>query len=207
MVIARKMKEDPTFKKRFGISTTIKYTGDVLIDPKCQKSYDRAWKKFQSEMEQCGSWYRRKRFDAMLKKIEPLGDDLPFCKRVEIRYISKKVGHGVFAKENIAPYSILNHYAGIIRPDKEIDPDNDSAFTFSDFPKFTIDGKSAGNWVRFMNHSPERDPKTNVVPWEHYSKWGPRIIFTACHRGIKKGAQLLYSYGETYWEEGSFLDL
>jgi len=198
------MKEDPTFKERFGISTPIKYVPDVVVDPKYKREYDRAWKKFEDEMEQVGSVHRRKRFDALLRKVHKLGDDLPFTKRVAIRHISKEVGHGVFAKQYIPPYSVLNSYGGILMPDKLVDPDNDSTFMFTEFPKFSIDGVRAGNWCRFMNHSGEGDKKTNVVAWEHYSEWGPRIVFTASHRGIKKGAQLLYSYGEDYWEEGTF---
>lgn len=201
------MKADPTFKERFGINTPIIYTHDVIVDPKWKASYDRAWKRFLRENEPCGSLLRRKRFDSVLKRVEKLGDDLPFTKRVEIRYVSKSVGYGVFAKEYIPPYSILNHYAGILRPDKAISSNNDSTFMFSSFASFSIDAEKAGNWCRFMNHSPEKNPHTNVVAWEHYSDWGPRIIFTAGSKGIKKGAQLLYSYGESYWEDNGFIPL
>lgn len=198
------MKEDPTFKKRFGISTPIRYLFDVVVDPKYVEKYERAWKKFQDEREQIGSKARRKKFDALLRRIHNLGDDLPFTKQVAIRYIDKNIGYGVFAKENIKPYTVLNTYAGILRPDKLINPDNDSAFMFSDFPQFSIDGARAGNWCRFMNHGEDDGGQTNVVAWEHYSDFGPRIIFTASHRGIKKGSQLLYNYGESYWEEDEF---
>ena len=201
------MKEDPIFKERFSISTSIRYVPDLVVEARWQKQYDRAWKRFLKENEMVGSPYRRKRFDAFLKKIATLGDDLPYTKRFAIRFINSKVGYGVFAKEKIPSYSILNHYAGILKPDKMIAVDNDSTFEFSEFPQFSIDGKSAGNLCRFMNHSPERDPQTNAIAWEHYSKWGPRIIFTASCHGIKKGAQLLYSYGESYWEENKFLKL
>jgi len=201
------MKEDPTFKKRFGISTPIRYIYTAIVDPKYQKNYDRAWKKFQKEMEVCDSPSRRKRFDAILKRIDKLQDDLPYCNRIAIRYINKKVGYGVFAKENIPPYSVLNQYGGILTLDKEIPSKHDSTFMFSDFEKFSIDAHNAGNWCRFMNHSSEGDPHTNVLAWEHYSDWGPRIFFTAGPHGVKKGAQLLYSYGDSYWEEGAFLKL
>lgn len=198
------MQYDPTFKKRFKINTTIKYVPDVVVDPKYKAQYERAWKKFCKETEQVGSEKRRERFDSVLRRIEKLEDDLPFTKRISIRYIGKKVGFGVFAKEDIAPYSILNSYGGILRPDKMVNPENDSTFTFSDFPKFSIDAAKEGNWCRFMNHSPEGNPHTNVVAWEHYSDWGPRIIFTASNRGIKKGTQLLYSYGDSYWDGDKF---
>ncbi len=201
------MKEDPIFKERFGISTPIKYAPDVTVDPKVQERYDRAWKRFLKKHEPCGSAYRRKRFDSLLKRIEKQGDDLLFTERFEIRYISKKVGYGVFAKQYIPPYSLLNSYGGVLKPDKLIATDNDSTFMFSDFTSFSIDAQKTGNWCRFMNHSPEGNSHTNVVAWEHYSKWGPRIIFTACHKGIKKGDQLLYSYGDSYWEDDGFVKL
>lgn len=201
------MKEDPTFKERFGISTPIVYCHDVIVEPKWKEKYQKAWKKFQKEYEVGGSLLRRQRFDTILRKVEELGDDLPFTKRFEIRYINKKVGHGVFAKEYIPPYRVLNHYGGLLRPDKAISSNNDSTFMFSDFPDFSIDATEAGNWCRFMNHADEKHPVTNVTAWEHYSDWGPRIIFTAGRKGIRKGTQLLYSYGDSYWDEGGFLDL
>ena len=206
-VIENCMKEDPTFKERFGISTAIKYMPNVKVEAKWQKSYERAWKKFQRENESVGSILRRKRFDHLLRTIEKLDDDLPYTTRIKICYIGKKVGYGVFAKEHIAPYSLLNSYAGVLRPDKAIATNNDSTFMFSDFPSFSIDAAKQGNWCRFMNHSPPRNPHTNVVAWEHYSEWGPRIIFTASRRGIKKGTQLLYSYGDSYWEGDGFVEL
>lgn len=198
------MKEDPTFKKRFGISTTIRYVPDVVVDPKYIQQYEKAWKKFQKNKKQEAFTWRKKRFDAFLHRIQKLEDDLPFTKRFAIQYINKEIGYGVFAKTSIAPYSILNSYAGILKPDRLIDPNNDSAFMFSDFPSFSIDAMQAGNWCRFMNHSSEKSKKTNVLAWEHYSKWGPRIIFTANNRGIKKHSQLLYSYGDLFWDEDSF---
>jgi len=198
------MREDPTFKKRFGISTPIRYIPDVVVDPKIEKAFQTYYKKFLREHELLGSPLRRKRFDGLLKRIKRERDDLHFCKRIEIRFINKNVGFGVFAKVTIPPYSLLNHYAGLLTLDKEIDPNNDSTFKFSDIKKYSLDAAKQGNWCRFMNHSPEKDKRTNVTAWEHYSEWGPRILFTANHRGIKKGTQLLYSYGDEYWVEGNF---
>jgi len=203
----KNMEEDPLFKERFGLSTPIRYASDIVVEDKSQKKYEQAWKRFKKKAKNTNSLSRCRQFDAFLKRVEKLKDDLLYTKRVEIRYINKDVGYGVFAKENIPPYSILNHYAGLLRPDKTISENNDSTFMFSDFTSFSIDAQNVGNWCRFMNHAPEKDPCTNVIAWEHYSKWGPRIIFTASNRGIKKGEQLLYSYGDSYWEEGEFLEL
>lgn len=198
------MKADPTFKERFGISTPIIYSHDVIVDPKWRDKYNKAWRKFRKEFEMAGSVTRHKRFDVLLRKVEKLGDDLPFTHLVEIRYINKDIGYGVFAKQYIRPYTLLNHYGGILRPDQAISEDNDSTFMFSNFPDFSIDAAKAGNWCRFMNHS---EKGANVVAWEHYSEWGPRILFTVGKKGIRKGTQLLYSYGDSYWEEEGFESL
>lgn len=197
------VKEDPIFKKRFGISTPIRYVPTIIVDPDYVEKYERAWKRFYGKMDQSESVQRSKKFDAALWRMENLKDDLPFTKSVDICFINERVGYGVFAKENIPPHTILITYGGILRPDKLINPSNDSTFMFSDFPSFSIDAAHAGNWARFMNHSPEGSKHTNVIAWEHYSQWGPRIMFTAGKQGIKKGDQLLYSYGEDYWDDGN----
>ena len=198
------MKEDPTYKERFGISTPIRYIFNVEIDPHYEKAFCTYYKRFLNEHELLGSYLRRKRFDGMIKRIHREGDDLYYCKCVEIKYITKNVGFGVFAKVNIPPYRLLNLYAGLLTLDEDVNPNNDSTFKFSDIKKYSLDAAKQGNWCRFMNHSPQKNKQTNVTAWEHYSDWGPQIIFTANHRGIKKGTQLLYSYGDEYWEEGQF---
>ena len=69
------MKADPTFQERFGINTPIRYEHDLIIEPKAEKSYERAWKKFLKESTFNGSKSRRDRFDAFLKRIEKLAHD------------------------------------------------------------------------------------------------------------------------------------
>lgn len=201
------MREDPVYKERFGISTPIRYMPDVVVDPKYRVAFERSYKRFLLKHEMVGSRLRLKRFDGLVRRIQREGDDLHYTKRVEIRYINKRIGFGVFARVYIPPYSLLNHYAGLLTLDKEIDPENDSTFKFSEISKYSIDAAKQGNWCRFVNHCGEKDRRLNVTAWEHYSPWGPRIIFTANHRGIKKGAQLLYSYGDEYWEEKEFEEL
>jgi len=204
VAIDGEMKSDPIFKERFGISTPIIYSHDVIVDPKWKAQYNKAWKKFRKEFDLCGSVRRHQRFDKLLKRIEELGDDLPFTKMVDIRFINKDVGYGVFAKQYIPPYTLLNHYGGILKNEKAIAENNDSTFMFSNFPDYSIDAAKVGNWCRFMNHS---ETGTNVIAWEHYSDWGPRILFTSGRKGIRKGQQLLYSYGDSYWDEEGFEEL
>lgn len=199
---------NPIFRDRFHICTSIKYLPKVIVEPRWRTSYEKAWKHFLEKKRPRKPFGRFLRFETLLNRIEELGDDLPYCQRVRISFINEEVGYGVFANQFIPPYSILNQYAGILKPDKTIAADNDSTFMFLDFPAYSIDAKKAGNWTRFVNHGQEKGKHTNVLAWEHYSrKWGPRIILTASWRGIKKDEQLLYSYGSTYWDEDRYLHL
>lgn len=198
-----KKQPDPVFQKHFQIRSKIRYMYDVGIEKGLEEKFHRAWRRFYKTYKP-EKTNRHKRFDGFFERVRKGSFAETNSDRVAIRYINKTIGYGVFAKKDIAPYSILNHYTGLIRLDKTIDPENDSTFTFSDFPKYAIEALSQGNWTRFMNHGKERAPETNVTPWEHYIPEGPRIIFTASHRGIKKGEQLLYSYGDLYWEDEEF---
>lgn len=194
---------DPVFEKKFRIKTPIKYLDDVEIEKGKKKLFETKWKRAYKRANDDLSETRRKAFEAYFRRFHREGDAF-YTKRLSIRYLGPKVGYGVFAKEAIAPYSTLGHYVGIFRLDQEISEKSDSTFSFGDFPLFSIDAKKAGNWVRFMNHSELGDPKTNVVAWEYYTKEYPYIVVTAGPRGIKKGAQLLYSYGDKYWHDKLF---
>ncbi len=196
------MAYDLYFLKTFGIKTKIKYLFDVTIKKKDQKKFYSRWKRFYSKNRIQFSPTREDQIEAFYKKLKKLKDDQVFCRKVDIRFIDKKMGYGVFAKEDISKYTILNHYAGILRPDRDVSDDNDSAFTFPDFEKYSIDAQKQGNWTRFMNHS----ENTNVKVWEYYLPEGPRIIFTAGPKGIKKSAQLTYSYGDIYWDEEDLVE-
>ncbi len=191
------MKVDKNFHEIFGIKTKIEYLSDVVIEEKYKKDFLKKWKKFYKKGKDGLSKTRKKQIEAFYKKFNKEKTDISFCDKIEIRFISKQMGHGVFAKEDIPKYTILNHYAGILRPDKVVADDNDSSFGFPDFKGYSIDAQDQGNWARFMNHS----ENTNVVVWEYYLSIGPRIFFTSGPNGIKKGEQLTYSYGDIYWDE------
>ncbi len=191
------MQYDPTFKKIFHIQTKIRYISNVEIDPKFQKGFEKAWKAFYSPNKNKLSPTRKKQFSGFFTRFKKLKTDLPFCKKIAIRFISKRMGYGVFASQDIGKYVILNHYAGVLTKDSTIGLHNKSTFTFQDFPKYSIDAEKKANWCRFMNHS----EKGNVIAWEYYLPEGPRIIYTTGSKGVKKGEQLLYSYGDDYWSE------
>jgi len=198
--MGQKKKWDQTFKKLFNIETDVVALQSIEIDEKIAKRFQRFWKCFYKRAEPMTSNYRRERFDAFFRQLERDGCDDRYTKRITIRFISSKVGHGVFANEDIPPYSTLIHYVGLLTLDREIDPKHDSTFSFSAIKNYSIDAALRGNWARFMNHAPEKSPANNAVPWEYYTAAGPRIVFTAGAKGIKKGEQILYSYGDDYWK-------
>ena len=195
--------KDPIFAKKFRIKTSIKYLYDVVVEKGKKKLFETRWKKAYKRAEDGLSETRRRAFESYFRCFKREGNEV-YTRRLAIRHIAPKVGYGVFAKEAVPPYSTLGHYVGVLRLDQEIDETNDSTFSFGDFPLFSIDAKKAGNWARFMNHSDLKNPKTNVVAWEYYTKESPYILFTAGPKGVKKGAQLLYSYGDKYWHENLF---
>lgn len=198
---------DVVFKKRFGIQTSIEYLENVEVCPKVADRFKRSWRRFLPKAKPIISEYRGERLEAFFRQLQADGTDERYCQRVTIKYINEKVGYGVFAKVNIPPYSTLHHYAGVLALDDKIHPDHDSTFSFTDYKTFSIDAMKKGNWTRFMNHSPEGHPRNNVIPWEYYLSEGPRVVFTSGQHGIKKGEQLLYSYGDEYWAERKFLSL
>lgn len=196
---------DPVYKKKFGINTPIQYLEDSVVEKGKEKLFKETWKRTLKKLKPNLSVTREEKFEAYFRRLERMGNDDYYSNRVAIKFISKKVGYGVFAKEHISPYSTLCHYTGKYRLDQDIDPENDSTFTFTDFKLFSIDAKDQGNWARFMNHA--EAAAVNVIAWEYYTKERPYIVFTAGPKGVKKNEQLLYSYGDDYWHEGSFSKL
>ena len=195
------------YKKRFGIRTPIVYLENMEVDEKVRDRFQKSWKRFYPKAKSIISESRGERLEAFFRQLKKDGTDERYCKRVTIRRINSHVGFGVFATEDIPPYSTLHHYAGVLMHDDDLDPDHDSTFSFTDYKNYSIDAMEKGNWTRFMNHSPDGNPKTNVIPWDYYLPEGPRVVFTSGQYGIKKDQQLLYSYGDTYWEERKFSSL
>lgn len=199
--MAPKKKVDPMFKKYFGVETPIVYLNSIKVQKKLEKRFQRSWRRFYNKAKPLISETREERFDAFFRQLERDGTDERYTQRISIQLINPVVGYGVFAKEDIPPYSTLNHYTGLLMLDDEIHADHDSTFSFTDFKTFSIDAMKHGNWCRFMNHCAEGESKNNAIPWEYYHEEGPRIVFTSGVRGIKKGEQILYSYGDEYWQE------
>lgn len=115
-----------------------------------------------------------------------------------IEWINSYLGYGAFAAKNITELTYMGEYTGIVRRrHKKKDLGNNYVFRYVTGPRdtpFVIDAKDQGNFTRFMNHSD--DPNLT-------SRWiiagGITHIILFANQPIKKGTQLTYNYGPTYW--------
>ena len=117
-----------------------------------------------------------------------------------LKKVNPLIGYGVFAKENIPELSYIGEYAGELRARQRIDRRNNYIFgylvgTFR--TPWVIDAKNRGNFTRFINHSfhPNICSRGIIINGLYH------IIFFA-NKPIKKGQQLTYDYGPTYWNRG-----
>lgn len=123
---------------------------------------------------------------------------------VECRFISDKMGLGVFARETIPANTPLFFYSGrLVSPSKE----PISAYYFLtgyNCFKRNIDSVTDGCYSRFVNHAPTKSrvgclsANLKVICLSYF---GLSLIVYETVREIKNGEQLLVSYGPRYWRE------
>ena len=186
---------DSVFNRVFGVKVARKYTGRLICPSRGKRGYfvlpraNKLPKRMTAPNKGC--------LECILESSD-LADDR-YAQRVEIKYISKKVGYGVFAREDI-PRGIVGLYAGEL---KKLNRFSTSRYLFSFITpllrEVMIDGSRRGNWAAFINHSPLGSKVNNLIVKEYFYKGLPYILFYAPKK-IKKGAQLLYDYGDSYWE-------
>ena len=116
---------------------------------------------------------------------------------IYIKFITKDVGYGIFAAQDIKKGELIGEYTGIVKPvdfskKKE---DFDYAWGFPPPAKFVVDSKDAGNFTRFINHS--NTPNVSMVYVLINNRWHLAYI---ANQDIKKDQQLLANYGKPYWQ-------
>lgn len=118
-----------------------------------------------------------------------------------VRFIDDVVGCGLFAEADIEKDQFVGEYTGrIIDTDKDL---KDSKYSW-DYPirhdkrgnpiKNSLDAWDAGNELRFVNHDDKPNAEVRMMP--QGGLWHVTYIAT---RPIKKGDQILTSYGQKYW--------
>lgn len=121
-----------------------------------------------------------------------------------MKFISTKVGYGIYAAADIEPGQLIAEYVGIIYDEQSyLSKTQNTKYCWNLQPpslikgskKFYVDAIKYCNFTRIINHS----YKPNVVPVPMHGPDGSRMLYVACER-IKKDEQLLVNYGTGYWQ-------
>lgn len=135
---------------------------------------------------------------------EPLQGFLnsPTIPRIEIRFISDRVGLGVFSVEEIEKGTPLFMYSGKLES-KSVITSMYSFISNSDCFNREMNARDYGNFSRFMNHAPdssiENIARANVA-CINSNFYGVDIKQFVSNKKIMKGDQLLFDYKAGYWK-------
>lgn len=143
------------------------------------------------------------------KQVNPQAEELgkkyiekieaAYIPQVSVRWITDQVGYGLFAEEEIPLGSYVGEYTGIVRRNdrRYFEALNNYCYEYPVEDEigrsFVIDA-TQGNLTRFINHSFHPNLQPVHVFYDGYY----HLIFIALI-SIKKGEQLSYDYGESYW--------
>ncbi|WP_100934249.1 SET domain-containing protein [Candidatus Chlamydia corallus] len=120
---------------------------------------------------------------------------------VSVCWINSHIGYGVFAHDEIAPWTYIGEYTGILRRRQAIWMDeNDYCFRYPmplfTLRYFTIDSGNQGNITRFINHSDQ--PNAEAVGIFNDGLFHVIIRTIA---PIHAGQEICYHYGPLYWKQ------
>lgn len=122
-----------------------------------------------------------------------------YTPKLSVRWISERVGYGVFAEEGIRKNDYVGEYVGVVRENVRVyfAPLNDYCYEYPVLDRlgrsYVIDATN-GNVCRFINHS----EKPNLKPYYAFFDGVFHLIFLTI-RKIEKAEQLTYDYGPSYW--------
>lgn len=119
---------------------------------------------------------------------------------VYIRWVSKEMGHGLFAKTKIVKGSYIGEYVGVVVPHDIPDCHNPYCFNYptSDIPRFrkhVIDAEYKSNELRYANHSSSPNTETRGVMLD-----GLMYVIAIASQDIPAHKQITYDYSEEYWK-------
>ena len=110
---------------------------------------------------------------------------------------------GLFAAKKIPPRTFILDYIGEIHCDNRPNSDYDlSLYRSPDHVSVGIDAQFAGDEARFINDYRGVRPKPNALFQERRTDTGElRMSVWSGSEPIKKGDELLVSYGKSWWKE------
>ncbi len=133
------------------------------------------------EHNSLGSFYRKALFNGELAELA-------------IKWISDKMGYGLFAQNFIAKESFIGQYTGIVRNVSRFKREHNPycmhiPTKFWSFHYFLLDAKSAGNEMRFANHS-------NKPAMKLYCLLDRSLVHIGLFalRNIEPGEELTFNY-------------
>ena len=138
------------------------------------------------EHRNLGARYRRALFDGSIEDVA-------------IRWIDDEMGYGLFAQNVIAKETFIGQYTGVVKRYERFKTQRNAYCMqmptgFFSFCYLFIDAKSAGNEMRFANHS---DAPT-MKPICMIDRSLVHIGLFAC-RDIKPNEELTFNYGKDFW--------
>lgn len=128
------------------------------------------------------------------------GADIAACTLtpMSIRWLGSEIGYGAFAEDDLAAGGFVGIYAGAVQ-DRKLINNTDYAWLYPistlEGTSISLSGREKGNELRFINDG--QDPNCTakyVIGFDNL--W--HICYVAI-KNIKKGEQLLVSYGPAYW--------
>ena len=109
--------------------------------------------------------------------------------------------HGLFATKKIPPRTLILDYIGEVHCDERPESDYDlSLHRTLDLISVGVDAHSTGNEARFVNDYRGVKSRPNVIFQERRTDRGElRMSVWSGSETIKKGDELLVSYGKSWW--------
>ena len=135
--------------------------------------------------------------------------------RIEIKSSEGK-GRGAYATAPFESGEIVGYYIGEFLTGEQVlerypllnDPESTRdvihasgcvyLFALDEEGEAFVDGRSPwlSNWCRYINHS----PSGNLSPFRDEDDPAGTVIYFQANRHIERGEELLFDYGESYWD-------
>ncbi|KAJ8084324.1 hypothetical protein PM082_003093 [Marasmius tenuissimus] len=111
--------------------------------------------------------------------------------------------HGLFAMKKIPPKTHILDYIGELHCDDRPSSDYDlSLHRFQSGESIGIDASTTGNEARFINDYRGIQAKPNALFTDYRTASGElRMGIWSGNEEIKKGSEILVSYGKSWWKE------
>lgn len=115
---------------------------------------------------------------------------------VAVKYCAAIRGKGLYAMEDIAPGQLIGLYSGVLTRDEDTVDGN--RYLFGVGGGCSIDAACCGNYTRAINNTTGRYANADAYKIKLPGCHVPQIAFLASKQ-IRKGQQILFSYGRQYF--------